>query len=164
MADWLQSLNVNVVPWLALYGALLSTVGVALSIFNWRQAIRRDRRSLKLDFEEITGDYVIEAYGKLTATNVGHRVVTVNEMFLECRNGERITVTDHGIDDVPNRHSNFPVALTDGQTARVYYSFNSIAQFFFKKEISKLKLRPVCIDSTGKKWRGRWWKKDITDM
>lgn len=71
----------------ALYGAVLST-------FNWRQAVRNDRRVVKVGVSTAMPGYADGRLGppfaKVEAINVGHRVVVVKTLTLELENGDQL--------------------------------------------------------------------------
>lgn len=136
---------------LALYGAALST-------FNFRQAVRKERRQIAVRFSTAMptyGSQVGPAFAVLEATNIGQRSVTVHTLVLELEGGARLfpTVLDPfpGIPDTP-----LPITLGDGETARRYMPYQDIGSALLQlTPDGKAKVTPVCEDSAGGVHRGK---------
>lgn len=142
---------------LALYGAVLST-------FNWRQAVRKERRQVKVVISMMMPVYpnfgICNTFVKLEAINVGHRPVTVTTLKLELPSGRCMFPTDaHALPGMPN--STLPVSLADGESAYMSISCSGIGSTLLGNGHSgKVKLIPVCLDSAGGIYRGKAWDVD----
>ncbi len=143
--------------------ALLAIYGAILSTFNWRQASRKERRVVKVCASTAVptyGDSLGKALAKIEATNVGQRTVTVKTLAFELPNRSRMyprgSNTVHGINDTL-----LPTTLSDGQSAQIYMSYDDIGRALIQSgNTQKLKLTPVCDDSTGVTYRGEPWDVD----
>jgi len=147
---------------------LLALYGAALSTFNWRQAVRKERREIKVSLSTIipayangdTGNY----FAKIEATNVGHRPVTVTMIALELPTGARMfPKAEHAVPGMPN--SILPMPLSDGQSAHLSLSYGEIAAALLHNRISaRIKLIPVCADSSGGIYKGSAWDIDPYEL
>lgn len=159
MRDWL---NFAVVKDMALF--LLAFYGAALSTFNWRQSIRKDRRMIDIGFSTEIPTYSDGTLGsaliKVEATNIGHRTVTVKTLAIELPRGERIFPM------VPNQipgliDTVLPISLSDGQSAQLRMSYLEIANVLLdSSRKGKTKIIPVCEDSAGGVYKGKSWAVD----
>ena len=140
----------------ALYAATLST-------FNWRQNLRRDRRELKVTFDLERSKFGFGNIAIIVVTNVGHRVVVVTRACVDLDDGEQISVSEYAYEDGPIESFKLPCELKDGMSAKFYYSFNKLTDLYFEKEIDTIRLRSVCVDSTGAEWRGEWWEMPVKE-
>lgn len=141
---------------IALYGAILST-------FNWRQAVKRDRRQLRVKLESaipVQDDEFGNTYIKLTATNSGHRTVSVTSLRLELENKSHIPLS------MAASHWMFPAtplpaALSDGQSAQAFISYRALAEALIASgRTSRTKIIAVCEDSVGNIFKGDTWEVD----
>ena len=106
-------------------------------------------------------------YAKVEAVNTGHRAVTVKTISLELPKGGRLTPmsanTFPGMSDTP-----LPATLSDGQTAFMMMSYESIGKALLQKGIKrKIMLTPVCVDTADNVYRGQPWQvdpKEFTQM
>jgi hypothetical protein len=142
---------------LAIYGAVLST-------FNWRQSVRRDRRTVTVSLSTALPAYndgrLGQAFARLQATNHGHRTVTITTLTIELPTGGRLFPTTAsefpGMSDTP-----LPAPLSDGQSAHLFLSYRDIAAALIQSgRTEKVTLVPVCEDSVGGIYEGEPWEVD----
>lgn len=141
---------------IAFYGAILST-------FNWRQAIKRDRRSLVVKLQTTIPYFGAELESPLCevrVTNTGHRPVTVTTIALALPNGAQIfSIADAHLPWI--RNTSLPAALTDGESASIYIAYNAIGEGLMQRGYTdKVQVTAVCEDSTGTVYRGGHWTID----
>lgn len=147
MPEWLTFTAARevITTLLALYAALLSTI-------NWRQAVRKDRRRLKVEMQLVEGEDA-EIYVAVEVANIGHRAVIVKVLGIEIPNDviRPLRSEISGMQSTP-----MPVKLSDGDTAEAYYYRNLVAFALKRCGITKkTKISPVCVDSAGGVHRGR---------
>lgn len=145
---------------LAIYGAVLST-------WNLIKAIRKDRRAVRVT----AGSKIHVANGRtgatwahIEATNIGQRPVTVTMIALELEGGGRLFnmlhTTNPGMEDTA-----LPIALADGQTARLHQAYADIGQALMSKGLTgKSKITPICEDTAGGIHRGKAWHVDAREL
>jgi len=140
---------------LGIYGAVLST-------FNWRQAVRKDRRIVNVTVSSIIPAYgnsleLGKTFAKVEATNAGHRPVTVVALTLELVGGGRLaSFSAQAINGLPD--TILPVTLSDGQSAISIFSYQEIGEALLKTgRANEMKLIPICEDSVGGIYRGKHW-------
>lgn len=162
MAEWLtlSSAKDAVLFLLAIYGAALST-------FNWRQAVRKERRAVRVTMSTVMptqGNQVGPCFAKVEATNIGHRPVTITTLALELPSGGRMyAMVPHGFPFMPD--TALPISLQDGQTAHVFHAYRDIAAALTQSgRTGKTKLIPVCEDSAGGVYRGKPWTVDPAEF
>lgn len=140
---------------LAIYGAGLST-------YNLFKSIQKDKRRVvvKMSTAKVAyGPKLGPANAAIEVTNLGHRPVTIKQIFFRLPDGRTIiTLNDviPGLDD-----TKMPIKLEDGATARKYYSYQSIGQGLIHARMKKIKLYPACEDSTGQVHVGKFWNVDV---
>jgi len=153
MADWGTPATVKDV---LLF--LLAVYGAALSTFNWRQSVRKERRSITVNMSTamlaLSDGSIVPDFLEVKATNNGHRSVTVVTLTIETPAGERLYRMTRdgypGMVDTP-----LPVSLSDGQSARLFLAYQDIAAALIRKgHVKKTKITPVCEDSSGGIHRG----------
>src|SRR5262249_39945185 len=141
---------------------MLAVYGAALSTINWRQAVRKDQRELRVSVSTAMVTYTDGSLGpcfaKIEATNAGHRPVTITTLTFELVTGGRLFPTTSGaFPGVPD--TRLPVALSDGQSAYVFMSYQDIAAALVQSGRTVItKLTPVCIDSVGRVYKGEPWE------
>jgi hypothetical protein len=138
---------------IAVYGAVLS------SIVFYRSIVKERRRVV------ITQSAAFYAYPQglgppmaaIEVTNHGYRPVVVSAPQLQLDNGQHMVLMNaDGIHEFPKR-------LEDGETAQIRMRYDVIAESLRGAGYSgKVILRPTCSDSTGKLFRGKKWKFDIS--
>ncbi|HZP76416.1 MAG TPA: hypothetical protein VFB45_09770 [Pseudolabrys sp.] len=98
---------------------LVALYGAALSTFNWRQAVRKDRRQVKVQASTAMPTYGASLgppFAKIEAINAGQRVVNVEKITFELPNGTRLYPMS--ADQFPGQpDTRFPATLADGQNA-----------------------------------------------
>ena len=157
MSGWVSVVKDVVLLLIALYGAALST-------FNWRQAIKRDRRAIKVDLGTAILTYqngsLGQPFAQMRVTNIGQRPVTVASMFLEIAGGARLfsmmPSAFQGVPDTP-----LPVTLKDGESATHYMSYQEIGEALISSgRRSETEIALVCEDSSGGTYRSESWTVD----
>lgn len=156
MQTWFPVARDVVLFVIAIYGAVLST-------FNWRQAVKKDRREITVSASTAMptyGDQLGPPYAKLEAVNTGHRVVTVKTLTFETASGARLApmLTDRfpGMPD-----TKLPASLSDGQSAHLLLPYSDVAEALMGNgQTGKTKLTPVCVDSADNVYRGEPWEVD----
>lgn len=141
---------------------LLALYGAALSTFNWRQATRKDRRSILVQASTAMPTYGSQLgppFAQLEAINIGHRVVNVTLLTFETEDKKRLFPM--AASGFPKADTPLPVALADGQSATRYMSYQELgAALIHHRGTGRTKLTPVCEDSTGGIHRGKPWDVD----
>jgi hypothetical protein len=138
--------------------SLLSTEAV-LSTFNWRQAVRKERREIVVSVSEHRPRYEDGRFGepfkKIEATNFGQRPVTVKTLAFELPTGSRLNAT--ASNDFPVLPGTpLPASLLDGESAHLFISYLYIACALHENKIfGTIKLTPVCEDSDGGIYKGK---------
>lgn len=159
MADWFTFANIKdvVLFALAIYGAALST-------FNWRQAARRDRRSVSAEMTTAMLTYNNGQLGppiaQMTATNIGHRPVTITSMFVELPGGARLfPTTRSAFAGLPD--TDLPVVLSDGASAKLHMTYQEIGEALIDSgRTGKTDIRFVVNDSAGGEYKSKPWQVD----
>jgi hypothetical protein len=107
----------------------IAIYGAALSTFNWRQSVRKDRRQITVSFSTampVWGNQLGAPYLKLEAFNTGQRVVTVKTLTLETPSGDRIApMVGDRLLGMPD--TRLPVSLSDGQAAHLSLPYSDVA-------------------------------------
>jgi hypothetical protein len=143
---------------------LVALYGAALSTFNWRQAVRKDRREITITATTAMPTYpngeLGSPFAKLEAINTGHRPVTVTTITFELPTGGRLfSMKTAGIPGLPN--TPLPATLSDGQTAFLMIPYADIgAALLHNGKIGTIKLTPVCVDTANNVYRGEAWEVD----
>lgn len=142
----------------------LAIYGAALSTFNWRQAVRKDKRAVSVKLSTTIPAYdngsLGPCFAKLEVTNVGHRPVTISTMALELPGGARIFCT------APNAYpgisdTRLPATLSDGASASIHFAYQDISAALANSgRTGKIKVVPACEDSSGTYHRGKHWEVD----
>lgn len=157
MQEWLTFGNIKDT---ALF--VLAVYGAALSTFNWRQAIQKDRRVVEVSLSRahpiFQNGQIGSNYIKIYAVNIGHRSVTVDTLALQLSDGSRlVTVVKDDFGEMVD--TKLPVKLADGESARVVGSYHRVAEALLKKGISgETTITPICLDSVGGVHQGKPWK------
>jgi hypothetical protein len=100
-----------------------------------------------------------DAFAVLTATNIGHRTVTVRDLTFELPSGGRLytmaTMARPGMANTP-----LPAILSDGESARLYMAYREIGEALLQSgRTEKTDLTPVAEDSAGGIYKGKPWKR-----
>lgn len=146
---------------LAIYGAVLSTI-------NWRQAARREKRSIRVTLSSAMpalGGDLGSPFVRITATNSGHRSVTITTIALELPSGARMFAMSAsripGLND-----TQLPVAIADGQSAQVHLAYSDVGEALIRsgRGSGKVRLTPVCEDTVGGIYKGEAWDVDPAEF
>jgi hypothetical protein len=147
---------------LAIYGAVLST-------WNLIKAIRKDRRAVRVTVGSkmpvgIGGPLDGTAWAHVEATNVGQRPVTVTTIAFELEGGGRMF--NVGRASLPGmENTDFPVTLSDGQTARLHQAYSEIGRALIEHRVPrKCRITAVCVDSAGGTHRSDAWDVDAEEL
>lgn len=144
---------------LALYGAILST-------FNWRQALKKERRQIKVSLTTAIptdGPKLGPTLAVVEATNLGQRPVHIVLLALQLEDGRRIfPIVSHAPPGLAD--TKLPITLADGETARRYFSYQGIGEALSGEVPRKLKLWPVCEDSAKSTYKGEPWDVDPAEF
>lgn len=138
----------------AAYGAILSTL-------NWRQAARKDRRTITVELGSAIPTYndgrTGRSFARIQATNTGQRSVTITTLALELPGGARmVSMSPNGFPGMPD--TSLPTTLSDGQSAFLYFSYEDIGGSLIRSgRTNTIKVTPVCEDSAGGIYRGEAW-------
>ena len=164
MSDWpsFPTLKDYVLFALAIYAAGLST-------WNLRQALIKDRRRIRVTMGSALPAYEDgrpgNTWADIRATNIGQRPVTVTFLALELPTGGRVVrmSNDGGIPGVAD--TPLPAVLTDGQSARLLISYRDIGKALLQHGTTgKIKIEPICEDSSGKVHKGEMWEVDPQEL
>lgn len=146
----------------------LALFGAGLSVFNYFQAKGRDRRKLLVKLSTAVPTFddgrIGRPYARVEVTNIGHRAVTVSNLYIEVPNGGRMfPMDDHGLAGIPD--TQLPVTLGDGDTAYRHYAYTEIAQALEASDRpGNVTLTPVADDTAGGVHRGEPWETTAADM
>jgi len=147
---------------LAIYAAVLST-------WNLRQALRKDRRTVRVTVGAMIPTYPNGELGKtwanIVATNVGQRPVTVETLALELDTGGRLYTLrrDGELPSIPD--TPLPATLADGQSARLVQTYHDIGHALLRSgKTGKIRLTAVCVDSAGTVHKGDHWDADPREL
>lgn len=153
-SSWAPAAKDVLLALVALYGAVLSTI-------NWRQASRRERRVVKVEATwamPFVGTQFLADHIRVTATNVGHRKVTVTSIGLEVNGRRLVTIPGRQIMDLGD--TTLPATLDDGQRAMLHYVRKDVGLRLLRDGSGEHRLIPYCEDSTGAIHRGHAFKID----
>jgi hypothetical protein len=137
---------------IALYGAVLSSFVFYRSMMREQRRIVIRQTSAFYTYPQGLGPPM----ASIEVANHGHRPVVVNAPQLELPGKKNmLLIKADGIQDFPKR-------LEDGESAGVRMQYDVIAESLREAGYSgRIILRPICTDSTGKKFKGNKWKFDI---
>ncbi|MEO5807883.1 hypothetical protein [Devosia sp.] len=139
----------------------LGVFGAALSIFNYVQADRRERRTMRVAMNTVMPTYfdgtIGNPYVQIEATNTGHRPIAVTTMYILVPGGGKlVSMAGSTFPGVPD--TGLPVTLTDGQSATKTYAYIDVARALSKSGRSTMvTLTPVAEDSSGGMHKGKPW-------
>jgi len=140
----------------AIYAAILSTV-------NFRQAARKERRSIRVSASTAMPTYgpaLGPPFARLEAVNDGHRTVTVSLLTWQLPDKSRLVQLHRGgVPGMPD--TELPARLTEGEVAHVSISYADLGGALLGRGITtKIKLVPVCEDTVGGRYIGKEWDVD----
>ena len=155
-ADWGKDVVLAI---LALYGAGLTTLTV-------RQALKKERRAVKVELATVRPTYGPEIgppHAKVVATNIGSRKVTISEVYLACSEGKLVSFAHNPVPWLPD--TPLPAVIEDGESAHMCMSYADIGQALLRAGFKgKVLLTPMARDTTGGAYRGNAWKTDAADL
>lgn len=157
MEEWLTFHNIKDVTLF-----ILAIWGAALSTFNWRQAVQKNRRCVEVSTVTAMPAYgdgnLGTCYAEIKATNTGHRPVTVTTIVFELPDNARLFPT--ALQGLPGmQNTPLPVTLKDGESVRHHISYRDIANALINSGRNNItELTPICEDSTGGIHRGKPWR------
>lgn len=142
---------------------ILALFGAGLSLFNYFDARKKERRVLTIKLGSalpVFGTELGATFVRLTATNTGSRPVTLVHLGLELDGGSRLGVLEAnlmpGVED-----TRLPVVLADGQQATIHVPYADIGQGLLSSgRTGKVRLTPVGEDSSGQRHVGKGWTVD----
>jgi hypothetical protein len=146
---------------------LLAIWGAGLSTYSFRAARRKDKRLIHMRKTTVMLTYGSELgppIAKLEAINIGQRTVSVSTLTFETPTKGRIfplrTNRFPGLID-----SDLPISLADGQSAQMHISYKEIGEALTVSGKSiRVKIVPICVDSTGGEHRGEPWEVDTNEL
>jgi hypothetical protein len=146
---------------------LIAVYGAALSTFNWRQAVKKDKRQITVSISTVMPSYgnrLGNAYAKVEAINTGQRVVTIKTISIELPTGARLfAMAAGGIPAIPD--TPLPISLSDGQTAFLMMAYEEIGNALLESGRStKTELKPVCVDTADNVYHGKPWQVDPHEL
>jgi hypothetical protein len=126
-------------------------------------SIRGERRSILVGASTAMPTYpdgnVGPCFAKITATNGGHRVVTISTLAFDLPTGRRLFSRADGIPGMPN--TPLPASLSDGQSAHLFVAYKDIGEALVGRgQTAKTNLIPICEDSLGGIYKGAAWAVD----
>lgn len=135
----------------------IAAYGAALSTFNWRQAARRDKRSLDIRIRTAMPTYGARLgppWACIDATNSGSRPVTVHVLTFALPDGRRLfSMAGNGFPGLES--TPLPATLPYGGTATAVMSYGDIAAALRSAGHDGIvSLTPVAEDSVGGIHRG----------
>jgi hypothetical protein len=143
---------------------LIGGAGLALSIFNFFKAQKKDARQIEVKLGQamtvVEGDALINSHIEVTATNLGHRPVTVTLFAIEVHK----MGTDGGVMALPTELLHFepakndmlPAEITDGKSVSHYISNNRLNhELVLKGYQGKIEITAICEDSASTVYRSK---------
>ncbi|MBI5132085.1 MAG: hypothetical protein HZA66_21795 [Rhodopseudomonas palustris] len=143
---------------------VLAIYAAALSTWNLVQALRKDRRLVRVTAGTkvpVIGSELGSSWAHLQAINIGQRAVTISVLSFEVAPGKRIfnfrdDGRPDGMVDTP-----LPSTISDGQSVQAHFSYKDIGQAMISSGLrTPSRLVPVCEDSAGGIHRGEAWEVD----
>ncbi|WP_157617088.1 hypothetical protein [Thioclava pacifica] len=135
---------------------LLGTIGTVLSIYNFLDARRKSARNLQLSINSAVPAYhdghVGDPLFQVTATNTGHRNVTVTNLGLELPGNRTLALMRSypGFADTAT-----PTTLSDGEIATRHFGYRDLAEAIRTTDLpAKVRIKPFAVDSAGKRHYG----------
>jgi hypothetical protein len=147
---------------------VLAIYAAGLSTWNLLQAIRRDRRRLRVTTGSVIPTFTNGPPGRtwanIAATNLGSRNVTVTVLAFELDDGKRLFTVDNSLLE-GMVETTLPHTLSDGETANHLQSYFDIGHALVANGTTgETRITPVCEDSAGGVHRGEPWIIDPMEM
>ncbi|WP_202379409.1 hypothetical protein [Mesorhizobium sp. 131-2-5] len=121
----------------AIWGAVLSTI-------IWRQGSAKDSRLVKVQASTamltMTNGQLSPALAKITAVNVGQRIVTISLLAMELPDKRRLFAMRAGLNMPGMADTVLPTALSDGQSAHLYMLYREIGEALQSIGVQKTKI------------------------
>jgi hypothetical protein len=146
----------------------LAIYGAALSTFNWRSAVRKEKRVIEVRLSTLVPTLADGNLGqphvKIEAVNIGHRPVTIAALTLEVPSGTRLWTTSFDLfSGFPD--TRLPATLSDGQIAHLSIPYSALVERLAAEAgTGKTTITPVCLDTAGNVYRGKKWEVDLSDF
>jgi hypothetical protein len=148
---------------------LLAIYAAALSTWNLVQALRKDRRNVRVTagtkMPVMSNGELGRTWAHLEATNVGQRPVTISLLTFEIAPGKRIFGTGHDGRPDGMEDTQLPASLTDGQTARRHFAYADVGSALLSEgQRGPCKITPICEDTAGGIYRGEARDVDLSEL
>ena len=132
-------------------------------VLNTVYQMWRDRRAVRVTLGTAIptmGSNLGPSFMSVTVTNVGHRNVTVDSIGIRLPNGLHFPGGLQLGEQFGLRDTILPVKLADGDSAKVYYPYQGVAERLREHYLDDkgVKLTPACTDSAGREHSGEPWK------
>lgn len=146
----------------------LGAFGAGLSIYNLAELRGRGVRRVRVFTETAMHTYhngdIGPAFLKVTASNAGHRDVTLSNLGLEIPGKKTIALLESNtfLGDPDTR---MPAKLSDGDLAYRYYSYSGISHALRTAGLKgRVSIRPFVVDTAGERHYGKKfnWNADTT--
>ncbi|WP_041801235.1 hypothetical protein [Rhodopseudomonas palustris] len=139
----------------------IGVAGLVLSVAIWMRTIWREWRRIEVSvspaFHVYADGEVSTQNASIDIVNRGNRPVYVKAPTLLAPDGKHLSFV--GVVDFKK----FPKKLEEGESASLCVSYSEISRTLRKQGHSgKVKLRPCCLDATGKRHVGKRWTLDIS--
>ena len=152
MAAWIEDQNHVTL--------IVAIAGFVLSLAIWIRTIWRERRHLEV---RVTNAFFVYGNGEISTQmasvdviNKGSRPVVVKAPTLRAPNKKHLTFIR--VDDFKK----FPKKLEDGDSASLCVAYAEIAKTLKAQGYKgKVRLKPSCLDTGGKRYWGKKWQLDI---
>ena len=160
-----ESPNFAVVKDVVLF--VLAIWGAGLSTYSFLVAKRKEKRSIQVKVSTVMLTYGSELgppIAKLEAINIGQRVVTVSTLTFETpTKGRMFPLAENRYPGMSD--TKLPVSLNDGQSAQMHISYHEIGEALVGNgKTGRIRIVPVCVDSTGGEHRGEPWDIDTNEL
>ena len=144
--DKVQIITTIIVAFVAVYGAILSTVNFILA-----RRERKPRLKVTCDWGVITqGRDVSQPFLFINIANVGYKTITINAPIFRLENNTQIIFRQ------PQSEVNFPHELTEGKSCKLWEEAKPIASELTQKgHRGEVKLFAEVSDAVGNRYRAK---------
>jgi hypothetical protein len=149
--------NSSELPWLGIVNSIIAIWGAGLSTFIYCAQRRRDRPKLKVKIHDPENDGNRAPVLQVSAVNVGHQDVRLEDASITLRNGEELVTNDL----LDNKTDMLPCMLQEGGKFTARIAINELYHLLSKKgykENEFVMLRGKLFDSTGKAHVGQCYR------